>query len=299
MHTDKSILDLAAMQGGVIRKDQALEHGMTARMIGRRVRAGRWQAVARSVYRLIDMPEPSSLLRAAVAGLPGAVVSHESAAEALSIPYVRRGLAVVSVHSQTTHSFPGVTVHRCHDLDQSHIAPVFGLPVTTRARTLIDLAALLRQSHLSAILDDQLARKLLTVETLEQTAAGVWRRGKPGSASLRVLLAERLDSPNQSASRLELLGLDVLRDANLPDPAVEYPIPWEENRRFDAAYPDARLAIEWDSRRWHTQVEAFEKDRHRDRQAVLHGWRIVRFTWDDLTSRPGEMAGTVRQLLDR
>lgn len=299
MNTDTAILNLAAAQGGVVRKDQVLEHGMNAGRIGRRVRSGEWQRVARSVYRLIDMPGPADLLRAAVAGLPGAVVSHESAAEAHSIRYVRRGLAVVTVHSQTTHSFAGVTVHRCHDLDSSHVVKLAGQPVTTRARTIVDLAALLRLGHLSAILDDQLATKQISMEEIERTAAGVWRRGKPGSTSLRALIAERTGTPNANASRLELAGLEVLRSAHLPDPLMEYAIPWEQQRRFDAAYPDAKLAIEWDSRRWHTQVEAFERDRHRDRLVALHGWRLVRFTWDDLASRPAEVAETVRLLLER
>ncbi|NIA25904.1 MAG: hypothetical protein GWP04_10105 [Gammaproteobacteria bacterium] len=297
MQTDKLILDLAAGQGGVIRKDQALERGMTVGKIRKRVHSGQWQSLARSVYRIFDMTDSVNRIRAAIAGLPDAVVSHESAAEMLSIPLVRRGLAVVTVHSQTTHSFPGVTIHRCHDLDPCHIATIDNLPVTTAARTIVDLAALLHPRHLAAILDDLLASKQLTVPEVQEVASAVSRRGKPGSASLRTVLAERADSPNENASRLELLGFEVLRSSQLPDPMIEYPIPWAEDRRFDAAYPHAKLAIEWDSRRWHTQVEAFERDRRRDRLATLHGWRLVRFTWDDLTTRPAEVAETVRRLL--
>jgi len=297
MQTDKRILNLAAGQGGVIRKDQALDYGMTVDMIRRRVRTGRWQSIARSVYRIFDMTDPMDRLRAAIAGLPDAVVSHESAAEMLSIPRVWRGLAVVTVHSRTTHSFPDVTIRRCRDLDESHIATIDGLPVTTMARTIVDLAALLRPRHLASIVDDLLASKKVTVSEVQDVASSVLRRGKPGSTSLRTVLGERAESPNENASRLELLGLDVLRSSQLPDPLLEYPIPWEEQRRFDAAYPDEKLAIEWDSRRWHTQVEAFERDRRRNRLATLHDWRLVRFTWDDLTTRPGEVAETVRSLL--
>jgi len=90
------------------------------------------------------------------------------------------------------------------------------------------------------------------------------------------------------------LGLDLLRNAGFPDPETEYTIPWSPKRRFDVAYPDRRLAIEWDSRRWHTQAEAFEQDRRRDRQAVVHGWRLLRFTWLDVIERPGEVAASVR-----
>jgi very-short-patch-repair endonuclease len=58
-------------------------------------------------------------------------------------------------------------------------------------------------------------------------------------------------------------------------------------RRFDDAYPDHRLAIEWDGRRkYHGQFAAFEADRLRDREALLNGWRVVRFTWNDVNNRP-------------
>ena len=59
------------------------------------------------------------------------------------------------------------------------------------------------------------------------------------------------------------------------------------------------LAIEWDSRRWHEMADAFVTDRERDRQAFLHGWRVVRFTWVDVTRTPEEVVSTVRQLLEQ
>jgi very-short-patch-repair endonuclease len=85
----------------------------------------------------------------------------------------------------------------------------------------------------------------------------------------------------------------------LPEPRLEFSIPWDPERRFDAAYPAARLAIEWDSRRWHELSDAFSRDRERDRQSLLHGWRVLRFTWVDVTERPTEVVETVRSLLGR
>lgn len=298
MELDGLATQLAAEQGGVLRRNQALELGLTKRKIAHRVMTGRWHQVARSVYRVLSMRSAEDRLRAAAIALPGAVVSHQSAAELLEIPSVERGLAVVTVHTCTTHRFLDVLVHRSHDLDPAHVTEVRDLPVTNTARTVIDLASVLRPRHVASIIDDLVAAKRLAIDELQAIAQEVLRRGKPGSAALRELLADRGDGPEANASRLERLGVQLLRDSGLPGSRTEFPIPWNPRRRFDLAYPDSKLAIEWDSRRWHTQVEAFDRDRERDRQAVRNGWRVLRYTWRDLTTRPGGIVDTVRSVLD-
>lgn len=290
-------LRVAASQGGVIRLDQALGYGITNSAISRRVHRGSWQRIARSVYRLIDMQEPRDLVRAAIAALPQAVASHETAAEMHRIARLPKGKAVVTVHAKTTHTFPGVTIHRTRDLAESHMTVAEGLPVTTLPRTIVDLSANLHPSHLAAIVDDLVASKRLNLDRLSCLAASVARRGKAGSTTLRSLLNERDDAEISIASRLERRGLTVLLDAGLPRPVLEYPAPWNESRRIDAAYPDARIGIEWDSMSWHTQVAAFQRDRVRDRLALLEGWRVFRFTWHDVTERPFDVVATIRTAL--
>lgn len=299
MDTERRINQLAASQGGIVRTEQALECGMTPRQVQHRLQSGAWERLFRGVHRVFDMTNCRDRLLAVVAALPSATVSHEAAAQIHSIPNVRRGLVVVSVHSQTTHTFPGVTVHRNHDLDREQVMTRDGLPVTTVPRTVIDLAAMLTARHLESIIDDLIAAQRLSIRELRDSVERVSRRGKPGSASLRELLAQRSDDAAPSATPLERRGFQILKDGGLPAPIREYRMPWNENRRFDAAYPQAQLAIEWDSRRWHTQVSAFETDRRRDREAAAHGWRVLRFTWQDLNLRSHDVIDTVRRALER
>jgi hypothetical protein len=249
------------------------------------------------VYRLVDMDKPQDLVRAAVAVLPHAVASHETAAEIHGIPRVARDKAVVTVHSRTTHSFLGVTVRRTNDLDESHVCVVDGLPVTTLPRTVCDLAAILHPRHLSAIVDDLVASGRLDPIELRALAESLVRKGKPGSTALRSLIDERAATDMAFASRLEHRGLAVLVNAGLPRPRLEFAAPWDNSRRLDAAYPESKIGIEWDSKRWHTQVAAFETDRRRDRQALLHGWRVFRFTWEDVTDRKHEVIESIRSAL--
>ena len=296
MNADRLAYEIAARQGGAIRIDQARDAGLTKGQIDRRVRDGRWTALGRVSYRVMDMPGTRNLLSAAVATLPNAVVSHDAAAEIHRLPKLRRGAATVLVHSRTTHEFPGVTVHRCHDLLDEHIVESEGLPVTSIPRTIVDMARFLTTRHLTAVLDSVVAEQRTRVDDVQRIVDQVARRGKPGIQKIRWVLEDREMGP-RSGTSLERRGAEVLREGGLPDPHFEYPIPWSPDRRFDAVYPLSRLAIEWDSRRWHEIREAFASDRERDRQAMLHGWKVLRFTWVDLTRSPDEVVGTVLRLL--
>ncbi len=298
MNPDRAITEIAARQGGAIRYEQIREHGFSKGQIEQRVRDGRWEPLGRFGYQIIDMPGAMNLVRAAVATLPNAVASHDTAAELHDLPKLRRGVASVLVHSRTTHEFPGVDVHRCHDLLHDHIVEIDGIPATTVPRTIVDLSRFLTIRHLSAVLGSAIAEKRVVLSDIQKVVDQVARRGKPGIRKIRWILEEREVGP-RSGTPLERIGAEVLRRGGLAEPRFEYPIPWSPDRRFDAAYPIARLAIEWDSRRWHELAEAFASDRERDRQALLHGWRVVRFTWFDVTRTPDEVVSTVRRLLEQ
>ena len=164
-------------------------------------------------------------------------------------------------------------------------------------RTLVDLAGVVSPRRVELALDDLVAAGRTRITDLSPTVDELCGRGRPGSTALRKIIEERADGPALNGTRLERLGLAILRRAGLPEPELEYPIPWDPIRRFDCAWPWCCLAAEWDSRRWHTQVEAFDSDRARDREAVVHGWRLLRFTWKDLRDRPGEVADTVARAL--
>ena len=296
VHPDTAAVRLAVRQGGVIRNTQAFTCGLTKGQVDQRVKDGRWRTVGRFGYRLIEMNDVKSLVRAAVAALPNAVVSHDAAAEIHRFPKMPRGVASVSVHSRTTHEFPDVIVHRCHDLVSDHIVSVIGLPVTSIPRTIVDLSPHLTERHLNAVFGSLVVERRVVTDDVRAVLNLVARRGKPGIKKMRTVLDERDVGP-RDGTPLERVGAQVLRSRGIREPHFEFPLPWDTSRRFDAAFPQAKLAIEWDSRQWHELAEAFERDRQRDREAMLHGWRVLRFTWSDVTQRPDEVADTVQTML--
>lgn len=294
---DRTALDLAVAQGGVVTTEQLIELGFSKRQITRRVMGGRWTVVMRGVYKLAEPRDRRDVLHAVGAVWAGSVVSHESAAELHAIPYIDFGRRlIVSHHTRTTHRFPDVEVRRTHDLDAWHIVEIGGLRVTTVARTVVDLVATRSERHVGAIIDRLVSDERVDLMEIVAVLGSTGRRGKPGTQKLRAVLAERVGD-DRSASTLERRGRVLLAGSGLPEPIHEYPIPWSTGRRFDDAYPDRRIAIEWDSRRFHGQLASFEADRLRDRDAAINGWTVLRFTWDDVHNHPGRVVGALRAVL--
>ncbi|MEX1043872.1 MAG: DUF559 domain-containing protein [Acidimicrobiia bacterium] len=288
--------DRALANGGVITRRDLMSLGFTARMIEGRLRRGQWSIVTRGLYRLAASDNHRDVLKSVLAAWPGAVASHDSAAQLHGFPHVPAERLVVSHHSRTTFRFPGVEVRRTHDLDAWHLTEVDGIRTTTVARTIVDLAADRSAALIGRTVDQLISDGRVELFEVEAVVAAVARRGKPGMKTIRKVLETR-SGPDRSGSLLERKGRTLIRDAGLPPPVSEYPIPWTVSRRFDDAYPERKLAIEWDSRRYHGQRAAFEADRARDRDAAVHGWRILRFTWEDVTRYPDRVVDTVRALL--
>jgi very-short-patch-repair endonuclease len=296
MRPQTVILHVASQQGGVIRRDQAIDAGFTKNQIDWRVSTGEWKLTTKGGYRLIEMPGRLSLLRAAATVLPDATVSHYSAAAFHDLLGVFRETVSVTVPSKTTHVFPGVRVFRNDDLDDGHLSTIRGLQTTSVERTIVDLAATLSLRHLEFIVDDLLADGRCKISDLRSVLDSIARRGKPGVRAMRTVLDDRT-AVDENRTQLERAGNALLTEGGFVGYQSEFPIPWAPHRRFDIAFPDQQIAIEWDSRRWHTQKQAFQTDRERDRLAIEHGWRVLRFTWRDLRENPSSVIETIRVVL--
>lgn len=293
---DRTILDFANAHGGVVTRHFLEQVNLSRGQIEMRVRRHGWKSLGRGAYRVLEARDMRDRLAGAVAAIDASAVSHESAAELHAFRLLPTGVAVISAHSRTTHQFDGVLVHRTHDLDPSHLTRVDGLPCTTVARTIVDLAPGVSDRRLGAILDDLVLRRRVELPEVDVVLSSIARQGKPGITRMRRVLASRWGE-DHSASILERRARSLLARSGLPRPVKEFPIPWSDGRRFDDAYPDHRLAIEWDGRKYHGQFSAFEADRRRDREALENGWRVLRFTWNDVNNRPQMVVDSVRSLL--
>jgi very-short-patch-repair endonuclease len=153
------------------------------------------------------------------------------------------------------------------------------IPITTPARTLLDLAPTLEPRQLEQALAEALRRRLTRPQALRSLLAR--HSGRPGVPALRRLLES--DAPAFTRSELEERFLTLVREAGLPAPEVNAKLgPYE----VDFLWRDERLVVEVDGWDFHSDRKAFEEDRRRDAELTARGYRVSRVTWRQIADEP-------------
>jgi very-short-patch-repair endonuclease len=296
--TDDAALALAASQMGLITRRQAHKTGMSDRQIRTRVTRGLWQPLHPSVFLLGIAPisDEQRLLAAALA--TSAVVSHTSAGWLAGLVDRPPSTVHVLTDRAAAHRREGIVVHRVADLLPIDRTRLRGVPSTSPTRTLLDLSAELDETVLRATVHRALRLRLTHPDRLIERFVAMRSRGKPGVASLRKVLGELDRDVSLLESDLEVLLVDLIRTAGLPQPTLQHPI-FVHGRVFraDLAYPEHRLVIEGDGFGVHGERDAFESDRERQNLLVLDGWRILRFTWRQIVREPAWVATQIHAAL--
>jgi hypothetical protein len=290
---DHAVAALAGGQGGVVSHAQLLHLGLSADAIHRRVKAGRLHALHRGVYAVGHrvVSAEGRWYAAVFAAGTGAVLSHASAAAAWELRTQGGGRIDVIVGPGGRARRKGLRLHRCSSVPVDEVTTRSGIPITTPARTVLDLAATgLDGRPLEAVLDRAERLRLLDFAKLQQ----LLRRypGRPGTPSLQATLSRYTAGTIVTRSELEERFLGLCDRFGLPRPNVNTVIEGEE---VDFLWPDCALIVEVDGYEWHRSPSAFTSDRERDVQLVLAGFRVLRFTWAQVTGRPNYVARAVRQ----
>jgi very-short-patch-repair endonuclease len=207
------------------------------------------------------------------------VLSNASAGAAWHIGLSRAGAIHVTVGPGGRAPQRGIIPHRNGPLPPDEVTALDGLPITTPARTLLDLAAGgLRARQLEAAVDRAERQRLLDFADLHELLARY--RGRPGTPSLDAVLARY--RPADTRSVLEELVLELCDEHGLRRPHVNCVI---EGKVRDFYWPASRLVVEADSYAWHRSPSALDDDRERDVELTLAGYRSLRFTWEQVTRR--------------
>lgn len=270
---DEAIAALASRQHGVVARRQLIALGLGRRAIAHRLECGRLHLIHRGVY-AVGHPVLSvrgRWMAAVLAAGPGAVLSHRSAAALWAVRWTERADIEVTAPRQVEPR-PGLHPHRAV-LSADEVTVVDGIPTTTPARTLLDLAAVVSRQALERALDEaEMLRLPGPHELLDRYP------GRRGAATLRtVLLTSR--SPTPTRTELEDRFLTFLDDWGFDRPDVNSII---EGLEVDAVWREARLIVELDGFATHGTRRGFERDRERDRRLTAAGWRVIRLTWRQL-----------------
>lgn len=277
-----------------------MSYGATKSTIRYRVSTGRWEQLSSDVFRISGSVRSwrQELLAAVLIWGPGTAGSHRAAAPLLRFSNFEPTWIELTVpRGRKRATAPGL-IHR-YPLYPGDVTVVDAIPVTTPARTLIDLCALVPADVVEEMLDDALRRRLVTVHSMRRRLEVIAKPGRPGIASIRRLLDDRDPRAAVPESIMERRALRVFRNARLPTPVAQYEV-WSCGKlvaRPDFAYPDVKLAIEADGYASHSRRDRWERDRARDARLTLLGWRVIRFTWSDLKKRPRWVGATIRHAL--
>jgi predicted transcriptional regulator of viral defense system len=294
--TDQAIAALAETQAGVVEHRQLRRMGLTSSAIGRRMEVGRLHQIYRGVYAVGHRaPAADGRFWAAVLACgPDGVLSHASAGAAWDLRRSDSPTIDVTVGLGGRARRPGIRLHRTRSLPADEIATVRDLPVTTAARTVLDLAATgLRGRPLEAALDRAELLGALDFDELRVVLERYPRRR--GSPAVAAVLA-RYSAPTITRSELEERFLALCDRFDLPRPTVNCVI---EGSEVDFFWPGAGLIVEVDGYAWHRSPSAMRSDHERDVMLTLAGYRVLRFTWEDVTRRPAYVTRSVRRALLR
>jgi very-short-patch-repair endonuclease len=236
------------------------------------------------------------VLAACLAAGEGAAASHHAAGCLWCLPGFEPIAIEISVPRGRRPRPNGVRVHQV-DLPSADVTLVEAIPVTTPARTLLDLASVAPADTVEEALDDALRRRLVTVARLR------WRLDelgpRRGVAIIRRFLNARSVPADGVQSVLETRLLRLIRRAGLPRPVAQHRV--RDRGRLiaivDFAYPEKRLAIEVDGYRWHSGRARWQRDLARRNALTRLGWRVIHFTAHDLDSNPEGTIAAIAEAL--
>lgn len=282
----EAINGLAERQHALVTLRQASGEGVAERTVWNRHATGRWDRLHRNVYRIAGAPRTweQDLLAACLAVGGSVAVSHRAAASVAGIlPFAFDGVELTVVYARAPAP-RGVIVHRLRDLTERWIVEQDGIPVTSVARTLVDLGAVAPTGTVARALDRAVGRRLVTLGEVRRALDAVARKGRRGVGVMRTLLDERGVGADP-AGVLEARMAALLRAHGLPRADAEFEVRDDRGLflgRVDFAYPELKLAIEVDGYESHVALDAFRHDRARQNDLVEAGWTVLRFVWRDV-----------------
>ena len=218
------------------------------------------------------------LLTAVLAGPPGTVASHRSAARLHRLRGIDADLIEVTSRRWKREHQTRFIVHESLRHSSTDTTQIDGIAVTKLARTFVDLGAVLRPGPLGRALDEARRKGLIDLDAVVRCIDQRSVQGRDGIRTIRAVVEERSRRP-LTDSTLEDLLVDVLIRHRLPMPETQWQVTDGRQTAFlDFAYPDARLAIEIDSEQYHLDLHTFHTDRARQNWLSVLGWTFLRFT---------------------
>ncbi|HEX8053146.1 MAG TPA: type IV toxin-antitoxin system AbiEi family antitoxin domain-containing protein [Thermoleophilaceae bacterium] len=289
------LAELAARQHGVVARWQLYVLGFRRSAIQRRLESGRLHRVHRGVYAVghTKLTERGRWIAAVLAFGPDALLSHRSCAALRSLLPDSRAVIDVTVPGRTRRGLAGVRLHLPRRLHPDDVDVHDGIPCTSVARMLLDVAETAPARQLEKVFEAAERERVLDMRRVSEAMGRA--NGHRGRQPLVTLSEQFHELPPTIRSRLERRFLRLCDEAGLPRPAMNVSVLGHE---VDMLWADAKVIVELDSWRFHGTRQAFERDRRRDIDLQLAGHRILRFTWRRLQTEPHSLIAAVTRAIE-
>jgi very-short-patch-repair endonuclease len=288
---------LFASQNGVINLQQLLETGCSRKTKNRMLTRGELIRVMPEVYRSAAWPMGRDQLKvAACLRNPLAALAFTTAGQEWGLRRMTDPRIHVLVPHGVSPELDGVVVHRCRRIDDVDVVErPGGVRVTSVARTLFDVGAVVGAGRLRSAVEHAIDKEMVDFDDIADAVRRLYHRRRPGSCQIRLVMNARADWSSAVQSELELRVLEALRRAGIPSPEVQHVVRLTDGNsvRFDFAWPDLMLALEVDHSFWHSGSGESTKDKSRDRKLAGLGWLTLRVTDDDIKL---DLATTIREI---
>ena len=197
----------------------------------------------------------------------------------------------VTVPRGAGRSRPGLVIHRTRHLVRADVRFVEGIPLTSPARTLLDMAEGLDDRELECAYGEALVRRLTNEGALRDLVRAC--PGRRGGGRLRNLIDAQA-GPALTRSEAEERFLALVRAAGFPPPEVNIRV---RGHLVDFLWTAERVVVEVDGYRFHSSRMAFERDRIRDAELEEAGLWVIRVTWRQLVEQPFELTARLARAL--
>ncbi|MFZ0042519.1 MAG: DUF559 domain-containing protein, partial [Solirubrobacteraceae bacterium] len=263
--------------------------GIGRHALAQRLQAGRLHRVHQGVYALgrPQLTPNGHRLAAVLACGPSAVLSHKSAGQLWDLLRTSQMRIDVTVPGTSRRDREGIRIHRTRALDPADTGTLNGIPVTSVPRTVVDLAAVLNRDQTLRVVEQGARLECLDFGALRRTLDR--NPNHKGRETLRLILADFTAAP-VTRSDFERDFLAIVTDAGLPKPQMNSVVAGLE---VDACWPDWELIVELDSRGFHSDPRAFERDRLRDARLQRAGFRVLRVTYRRLKTEPSAVIADI------
>ncbi len=289
---------IAARQQSLVTVEQLAACGIRRNAVSRRVSNGFLYRQFRGVYSVGQprLTRDGRFMAAVLASGPSAALSHLDAAALWGLCKRAPGARVhVTTPVRSRKAQRGIRLHRVRQLSEDDVTVKNRIPVTTVARTLVDLTDTFGRERLTRIIREAEFQGVLDLAALDRAI----ERAKGRHRLSTLIAAVETHRPGAIVrSELEHAFLELCQIESIPEPETNVPmIVGGRSRKLDCLWREKRVVVELDGRAAHDNPAAFEDDRARDAALTAAGYRPLRYTWRRVTTEGRAVARELRAVL--